>query len=125
MPHGIRQDKERAPQKSVIYSCIMSTKRPKSFSELVSNTHSAMGRLASEARQKIGLTDHIRAGLAPDLAQRMISCNLDPEGILTIRTAGPEWAARFRFESDRILTLCRQRHPEACSVRIGVAHPDP
>jgi hypothetical protein len=83
-----------------------------------------MGRLAAEARKKIGLADHIRAGLPADLAPRMTGCILDSDGILMVRTSGPEWAARFRFETEQILALCRQRHPEARSVKIGVAHPN-
>jgi hypothetical protein len=102
----------------------MSNNDPKSLSELVSTDQSALGRLAAEARARLGLTDHIRAGLPADLAGQMTSCNLGPEGILTVRTTGPEWAARLRFETERILTLCRQRHPETRSVKVGVAHPD-
>jgi hypothetical protein len=90
---------------------------------MISNAHSSLGRLAADAQAKLGLTDHIRAGLPADLASQMASCNLDSDGILTVRATGSEWAARFRFETGNILALCRQRHPETRSVKIGVAHP--
>jgi hypothetical protein len=102
----------------------MSSNHPKSLADIISVTQSSFGRLALEARARLGLTDHIRAGLPADLANQMISCNLDPDGLLIVRTSGPEWAARFRFESDRILTLCRQKHAETKSVKIRVTHPD-
>ena len=53
----------------------------------------------------------------------MVSCNLDHDGILTVRATSPEWAARFRFETEQILIRCRQRHAETRSVKIGVVHP--
>jgi hypothetical protein len=102
----------------------MSSNDPKSLADIISVTQSSFGRLASEARARLGLTDHIRAGLPADLAGQMISCNLDPDGILIVRTTGPEWAARLRFESEKILVLCRQQHPKTKSVKIRVAHPD-
>ena len=102
----------------------MSSNDPKSLADIISVTQSSFGRLAAEARDRLGLTDHIRAGLPVDLAEQMISCNVDSVGLLIVRTTGPEWAARFRFESDRILTVCRQQRPETKSVKIRVAHPD-
>ena len=124
MPNGMAQNKERARQKPTIFSSIMSKNGPKSLSTHVSAAHSSVGRLAAEARARLGLADHIRAGLPADLGMRLTSCSLGDDGILVVRTAGPEWAARLRFESQEILTLCRQRHPETRSVKIGVAHPD-
>ena len=102
----------------------MSSNDPKSLADIISVTQSSFGRLAGEARARLGLTDHIRAGLPVDLADQLISCNLDAERLLIVRTTGPEWAARFRFESDHILSLSRQKHPETKSVKIRVAHPD-
>jgi len=101
----------------------MSNNHPKSLSDLISNAQSSVGRLAAEAQAKLGLTDHIRAGLPADLAAQMVSCNLDHDGILTVRATSPEWAARFRFETEQILARCRQRHAETRSVKIGVVHP--
>lgn len=102
----------------------MSSTKPKSLANLISETQSPLGRLAQEARAKLGLADHIRAGLPAELAAQMISCILNSDGILIVRASSPEWAARFRFESEQILTLSRQKHPETQSVKIRVTHPD-
>ena len=63
--------------------------------------------------------------LAPELAAEMVGCDLNPQGILILRVSSPEWAARFRFESEQLLALCRKKRPETQSVKIRVAHPDP
>jgi hypothetical protein len=101
----------------------MLNKDPKSLSDLLSTDNSAFGRLAREARARLELGDYIRAGLPPDLSIQMTGCNLDANGILIVRTNSPEWAARFRFESVKILSLCRDRHPETQSIKVRVAHP--
>lgn len=101
----------------------MSRNDLKSLSELIGSADSDLGRLAARARAKIGLTDHIRAGLAPTLAAEVVHCNLEDDGTLIVRVAGPEWASRLRFESERLLALGRERHPGAVQVRVRVAHP--
>jgi hypothetical protein len=103
----------------------MSNNDPKSLSDILSSEESALGRLAREARTRLDLSDYIRAGLPPDLSIQMTGCNLDANGILIVRTNSPEWAARFRFESRKILDLCRDRHPETQSIKVRVAHPGP
>ncbi len=100
----------------------MSRYKPKSLSELLTSPESKIGQLAAQARAKLDLTDHIRNGLPPDLAAELAHCTVD-DGTLIVRASGPEWANRLRFESARLLTLGRQRHPEATQVRVRVAHP--
>lgn len=99
----------------------MSKDNPKSLSELISLGSSPLSQLAREARSRLELTDHIRAGLPADLSAEMISCTLDADSTLVVRASNPAWAARLRFESERLLVLCRERHPETRSVRIKVS----
>ncbi|MAF84497.1 MAG: DciA family protein [Gammaproteobacteria bacterium] len=101
----------------------MSSNKPKSLSELLSSPKSQLGQLAARARAKVGLTDHIRKGLAPDLGAELVNCTLEDDGTLVIRASSPEWATRLRFESERLLELGRQQHPEATQVKVRVAHP--
>ena len=91
--------------------------------DLLSSSESAFGRLAREARARAELSDYIRTHLPPDLSIQMTGCNLDANGILIVRVNSPEWAARFRFESTKILRLCRHHHPETQSVKVRVTHP--
>jgi len=83
-----------------------------------------LGRLAATARRKLALGEHIRNGLPADLGAQLLHCSVSEDGTLVVRTSGPEWAARFRFESETLLSLCRQVYPEATHVKVRVAHPD-
>ena len=102
----------------------MSRKYPKSLSELISSPESRIGQLAARAHAKVGLTDHIRKGLAPEFAAEVVHCSVEDDGTLVVRTSKPEWANRLRFETEKLLTLARQIHPETIQVKVRVAHPE-
>ena len=96
----------------------MSDLRPKSLSGLLSDTDSALGRLADEAALRVALTDHLRNGLDPGIGQQLLGANLRDDGTLVILASGPEWAARLRFESEGLLARAREIRPAAARVRI-------
>ena len=102
----------------------MSKDDPKSLSELISRPESAIGRLVKQARSKLQLTDHVRKGLPADFAAALIHCSVDDQQTLIVRAATPEWAARFRFDSERLLRLSREHEPATRHVKVCVAHPD-
>ena len=102
----------------------MSSSGPKSLSELLGNDGSAVGQLASEASQRLALTDHLRSSIDPDLAAHLTGANLREDGTLILLTTSPEWAARLRYEAARLLAGCRERFPAAARVRVRVTHPD-
>jgi hypothetical protein len=102
----------------------MSRNDPKPLSELISSPESRIGQLAARAHAKVGLTDHIRKGLAPELAAEVVHCSVEDDGTLVVRSSGPEWANRLRFENEKLLTLARQKHSEATQVKVRVAHPE-
>lgn len=98
----------------------MSDLRPKSLSGLVTDSDSPLGRLASEAASRVALTDHLRNGLGSPLAAHVAGANLRDDGTLVVLASGPQWAARLRFEGERLLALGRELHPGAARVRIRV-----
>jgi hypothetical protein len=100
----------------------MSNKEPKSLGELAFAKNSAFSELTREAERRSSLGDHLRSRLPTDLAQGINSCNLGTDGMLTILTNGPGWASRLRFESEQILTLCREREPSIANVRFKVSN---
>ncbi|MFW2404349.1 MAG: DciA family protein [Gammaproteobacteria bacterium] len=102
----------------------MSKNRPKSLSELLRDPGSSVGRLAAKARQKQALGDHVRNGLSTDLAAALLHCSVDENGVLVVRTTSSAWAAKLRFENEKLLELAREVHPETTSVRVRVAYPD-
>jgi hypothetical protein len=101
----------------------MSRNKSKSLSELLSSPESKIGQLAALAQAKVGLTDHIRKGLEAGLAAELVHCAVEDDGTLVVRATSPEWANRLRFESEKLLALGRQQHPEATQVKVRVAHP--
>ena len=103
----------------------MSSSGPKSLSDLVSAPGGAVGRLASAAAGRLALGDHLRSSIDPALAARLIGANLRDDGTLVVLAASPEWAARLRFESSRLLAACREQHPGAARVRVRVSQTDP
>lgn len=92
---------------------------PRGLGELLASD-SALGALAKAASRRLDLADAVRDQLPADLASAVTSCNLRPEGTLVVTAASPEWAARLRFEGDRILSGCRARWPDAARVRVRV-----
>ncbi|UCG73110.1 MAG: DUF721 domain-containing protein [Chromatiales bacterium] len=74
-----------------------------------------------EAAARVALTDHLRNGLGESLGAHVAGANLRPDGTLVVLASGPEWATRLRFESERMLALCRAVHPAAARVRIRVS----
>jgi len=102
----------------------MSKNKPKSLSQLVGDPSSAIGRLASTARDKQSFVDHIRNGLTPELAEVVMHCSVEENGILMVRTASSAWAARLQYETEKLLELARDVHPETTSVRVRVAYPE-
>jgi len=102
----------------------MSDKEPKSLSGLITDSHSGLGRLAREAAARVALSERMREALEPELAEHLSACNLREDGTLVLLASGPEWATRLRFESDRLLQLCRQHNPQAARVRVRVSPTD-
>ncbi len=72
----------------------------------------------------MALGEHIRSGLPPELGAHLLHCSVDEDGALVVRATAPEWAARLRFETERLLALSREVYPGTTSVKVRVAYPD-
>jgi len=92
---------------------------PRGLGDIIA-LNSPLQALAKAADSRLELADCVRRQVAGDLAAAVTSCNLRPDGTLVVTAASPEWAARLRFESDRILAGCRTEWPEAARVRLRV-----
>ena len=101
----------------------MSSSGPKSLSQLLAAKGGTMQRLADEASQRVALTDHLRSSIDPEIGAHLAGANLRDDGTLIVLASSPEWAARLRFESDNLLSKCREFHPAAARVRVRVEHP--
>ncbi len=100
----------------------MSTSKPKSLSTLFCDAESPLQDLALQAARRLDLTEYLRSCLAPSLADHVLATNLRDDNCLVVLTDGPEWAARLRFETSKLLSRCREKYPSTARVRISVAH---
>ena len=99
----------------------MSKNAPKSLSELMFRSGSAVNDLARRAEASMDLAATLRAGLSPDLADALHGASLHEDGTVVVMAASPAWAARLRFEADTLLARCRERHPRAARLRVRVS----
>ena len=99
----------------------MSSKSPKSLSELIFRPGSALNDLAQQAAAAADLATALRAVLAPNAAAELRSAALREDGTLVVMTGSSAWAARLRFESERLLGRCREIHPATKQLEVRVS----
>ena len=88
------------PRKCEAFQTFMSTKKPKSLQQLVTEN---LGSLAERASQMDQITHEIRAVLPQPLGEHVIAVNLRDETVVVV-TDSPVWASRIRFYSSIIVT---------------------
>ncbi len=81
----------------------------------------ALGDLAEQARDQVALADLLRESLQPGLREGFAGSDLDPGGTLTIFAVAPEWAARLRFEADKLEQTAVSGGWTVRRVRISLA----
>ena len=99
----------------------MLRKKAKSLSELIGGTESPLGSLAQEARRRSELGDYLRKQLPPELAEGLVHCNFQTDDTLILVASRPEWAARLRFEADRVKELCAEYGSPVARIKVRVA----
>lgn len=87
---------------------------------LKSRENSDLEKLVQRAQNMDKLTTTVRAGISPDMADNLISANLNDDGELRLLCATSAWASRIRFETDTILHKARESGVDAktCVVRV-------
>jgi len=99
----------------------MSNTGPKSLGELSLSAETAFGQLTRESNRRSDLTSHLCEKLPQELVAGVNLCNVSQGGLLTVLCHGPAWASRLRFETEQILTICREREPGIINVQIKVS----
>lgn len=100
----------------------MLKKKLKLLSELVIDVDSRVHKLATEARRRVHLTDHLRNQLPEALSAGVLGCNIRPDGTLVVIASSPEWANRLRFESARLLQIGQALETQVQRVKLRVAN---
>ncbi len=88
---------------------------------LQSGQNSELDQLIKRAQDMDSLTTALRAGIEPELAENLIAANVQDSGQLVIICSSSTWAARLRFEAERLLTLASGAGVKAdcCVVKVS------
>jgi len=98
----------------------MSKSKAKSLAELAGSTDTGLGRLAEAARLRTDLGDFLRNRLDSKLAPGFVHWNIRDDDTLVVIATSPEWASRLRFETETLLSLCRERGLSVTTVKVRV-----
>lgn len=74
-----------------------------------------------ERAQAMGeLTKRLQSVLSAELASSLVAANINADGRLILIAKSPAWAARLRFETDRLIATAQQTDDSVsgCSVRV-------
>jgi len=99
----------------------MSNKSPKSLSELIFRSGSPLNELARQAAGWEDLAAALRAVLPPEWSPELRSASVSDDGTLVVLAGSPVWAARLRFEGEKLLARGRELQPAAKRIKVRVA----
>lgn len=88
---------------------------------LASDASRRLGKIVRHAREMGDLTARLRAALGEPAASQLLACNLHDDGSLVVICSSPSWAARVRFESERLLAAAADAGIRAERVRVRVS----
>ena len=88
---------------------------------LNSKTYNNLDKVVQRAKDIEELQLLINNNLNKETASHIIGCNLDDSGKLVILCDSIAWAAKLRFENEKILKIARKRFPNTanCVIRIS------
>lgn len=87
---------------------------------LRSASRDGLRELVKRARAMTDLTAVLRAALPADSRPHLVAANLRDGGELVVVCSSPSWAARLRFENERLLAAARAAGAAASRVTVKV-----
>jgi hypothetical protein len=79
-----------------------------------------LGKLVRKAQDMERLTLALKSGLDREFRPHLVAANLRTDGLLVAVVDSSAWAARFRYEADRLLRLARADGSRVLACRIVV-----
>ena len=95
---------------------------PKRLKKLLNpNADAGLGAIVRRARELDSLAEALRRALSAEEAAGLVAANIRDDGELVVLAESPAWAARLRFEEDRLLEAARNAGATvtSCKVRVG------
>jgi hypothetical protein len=88
---------------------------------LKASNGSPLEQLVRQSEDMQRLTTDLKAGLESGVAIHLSSANLRADGQLVLVADSPAWAARLRFESEKLLELARRNGVKVTACKVIVA----
>lgn len=88
---------------------------------LKSTTGGALEELVQRAEGLDRLMSGLKKVLDPSLASHLKGVNLRPDGQLVLVAESPAWAARLRFEADKLMVAAQDGGAKVSSCKVIVA----
>ncbi len=92
---------------------------------LKSTTGGPLEELVQKAAGMERLLGVLKAALEPAMAPRLKGVNLRPDGELVLVAESPSWAARLRFEADKLMAAARESGASVSACKVIVAKDQP
>jgi hypothetical protein len=85
------------------------------------NDDRGLGEIVRHARDMGALLRVLQQALPGDAASSIIAANIRDDGELVILASSPAWAAKLRFEADRLMAAAQNSGAEvrSCTVRVN------
>jgi len=80
-----------------------------------------LSKIIQRAQNMDELTTALRAALPTDAGQSLLAANLRENGELVLICTSSAWAARLRFESDKLMEVARRAGLMVNSCRVSVS----
>jgi hypothetical protein len=85
------------------------------------NDDGDLGEIIGHARHMGELVHSLQQSLPSDMADSVRAANIRDTGELVILASSPAWAAKLRFEVDRLMAAARTSGAEITSCKIRVS----
>jgi len=88
---------------------------------LKSDTGGALDKIVQTARSMDEMTTWLQKELQPDLAANLLAANLRADGELVLVASSSAWAAKIRFEGEKLVEIVRQSGAAVEKCRVTVS----
>jgi len=85
------------------------------------SSSNALSELVQRARDMGDLTSQLRGELEPNLAQALLAANVRADGELVVVASTSAWAAKIRFEAEKLMRIARSTGTKVSRFRVAVS----
>lgn len=89
---------------------------------LKTSQNTELAEVVSRARKMGALTETLTGALPADLSDGIVAANLRADGELVVIARSPAWAARLRYEGDRLQAAAGGAGETVERVSVRVSH---